>query len=95
MEISTIILPHYSVICSFTKKACKFALKRDSKEKKAFSKTREYNSIFQIPNQSKFSDRVFLTKIEDHNYVFARDIFHNNLKDNIKDKPILTNIAGC
>ena len=29
MEISNIILPQ-SIICSFTKKACKFAIKRDS-----------------------------------------------------------------
>ena len=49
----------------------------------------------QLYSKSLFFDRVFLTKIEDRNYVFEHDIFHNNLKDNIKDKPILINIAGC
>ena len=30
-DITTIMLPHYSITCSFTEKACKYAIKRDSK----------------------------------------------------------------
>ena len=38
---------------------------------------------------------VFLTKLKTITACLEHDIFHNNLKDNIMDKPILTNIAGC
>ena len=48
-----------------------------------FSKTSLMDSIFQSPTQSKSSDKVFLIKTEDYNYVFEHDIFHNNLKDNV------------
>ena len=94
---------HYSIICSFTKNASKFAPETNSKifclkflkEQNDFSKTPQSISVFQIPTRSKSSDRVFLTKLKTITACFEHDIFHNNLKDNIMDKPILTNIAGC
>ena len=83
---------HQSV-CSFTKKACELAIKRNlkkflevTKQQNAFNKTPQSDRVFHIPTQSKSSNRVFFTKIRDHNYVFEHDIFHNNLKDNVHEQ---------
>ena len=89
----------------FTRKACKFAIKRDSslikflklaKEKNAFNKTPYANFIF--PTQSKSSDRVFFTKIKDHNYVLLIWYFSQfsqflTRRTTSMDKSILSNIA--
>ena len=104
MEITTIILPHYSIICSFTKKVCKFAIKRDSKFFSWSSQKNRTPSAKHISQTPFFRFRLrarpviesFLLKLKTITTCLEHDIFHSNLKDNIMDKSILTNIVvGC
>ena len=78
---------------SFTKKACKFVIKRDSKNfpevAKVIERLQQNASAklrFSDLIQGKSSNRVFFTKIEDHNFVRRTTSI---------DRSILTNIAGC
>ena len=59
---------------SFTKKACKFAIKRDSKNFLEVAKGIEHlqqNALVKLrfSDSDKSSDKVFFTKTEDHNSV--------------------------
>ena len=56
------------------------------KQQNTFSKTPQSDCVFDISTQSKASNRVFFTKIKDHNYVFEHDIFDNNLKNNVHEQ---------
>ena len=50
------------------------------------------DSTFQSPTYSKSSDKVFRIKIEDYNYVFQHSIFQNNLKGNIYQTSLFSEI---
>ena len=74
---------------SFTKKACKFVIKRGSKNflevAKGIERLQQNSSVklrFSGSALGKSSDRVFFTKIEDITPCFEH-IFQNNLKDNV------------
>ena len=72
---------------SFTKKACKFIIKRDSKnflkvaKGMANSKTFQPNSVFQI--LATLMIESFLLKLKTRTPCFEHNVFHNNLKDNV------------
>ena len=57
----------------------------------------QQNSLVKLRFSDSDSEQAqsFLLKLKTITTYFEHDIFHNNLKDNIKDKYILTNIAGC
>ena len=113
MEITTIILPHYSIIswryntkiiCSFTWKVCKFAIKRGSKNFSWSSQKNRTPSAKHLSQTPFFRFRLraspviesFLLKLKTITTCLEHDIFHNNLKGNIMDTSILTNtVAGC
>ena len=104
MEITTIMLPHYSIICSFTKKVCKSAIKRDSKFFSWSSQKNRTPSAKHLSQTPFFRFRLraspviesFLLKLKTITTCLEHDIFHNNLKGNIMDTSILTNtVAGC
>ena len=100
MEIATIILPHYSIICSFTKNACKFAINRGPNiflEVLKRIECLQQNTLFKLCFSDSDSEQVqsFLLKLKTATTCFEWHIFHNNLKDNIRDSSIRTNIVGC
>ena len=73
MEITT-ILPHYSIICSFTKNACKFAIKRDSNfflEVPKRIERLQQNALVKLHFSDSDSEQVqsFLLKLNTINYV--------------------------
>ena len=84
---------HQSLICSVTKNACKFAIKRDSSPKIFLEVTKGIdllqqnavltNSVYHIPIPSRSSERVLLLKLKTITTCFEDDIFHNNLKDKV------------
>ena len=71
-------------ICSFANKACELAIKRDLKIFLEIIKGIErlqQNALVKLCfSQRKSNNRVFFTKIKDHNFVFEYYIFLNNLE---------------
>ena len=79
-------------MCSFTKKACKFAIKRNAKIFCWSSQKNRWPSAKYLSQTPFFRFRLraspvvesFLLKLKTTTTCFEHDIFHNNLKDNIK-----------
>ena len=90
-------------MCIFTKNACKFAIKRNSKNFPCSSqknRTSSAKDLCQTPFfifglRARPVIESFLLKLKTIATCFKHDIFHNNLNENIKNKSILTNTVGC
>ena len=70
-------------LSSFTKKACKFAIKRYSNIFLEFTKRREHLQSNALDKLRFSNSDSLLLKLKTIPSCFELDIFHNNLKDNV------------